>query len=207
MVYGLQKKIGKEILNEYPKAHQEYIEYGEANNQNTGYKCRIRDRWYRVPSIWVPDAFFLRRNHLYPKFMLNSESVNAVSTDTMRRVRFIRPDDRNRVLLSYYNSIALAFTEIEGRSYGGGVLEILPKEAGRIIIPDLSSRELIDDKTVNDLVNIIDNYIRENNDVEGILDEIDEKVLVNIIGIEKNIVLAFRRMWITLRERRLGRGR
>lgn len=193
--------------NEYPKAHQEYIEYGEANNQNTGYKCRIRDRWYRVPSIWVPDAFFLRRNHLYPKFMLNSESVNAVSTDTMHRVRFIRPDDRNRVLLSYYNSIALAFTEIEGRSYGGGVLEILPKEAGRIIIPDLSSRELIDDKTVNDLVNIIDNYIRENNDVEGILDEIDEKVLVNIIGIEKNIVLAFRRMWITLRERRLGRGR
>ncbi|MDU2663488.1 MAG: class I SAM-dependent methyltransferase [Clostridium perfringens] len=192
----------------YPELHKEYIEYGEKNEQNRGYKCRIRDRWYRIPSIWVPDAFFLRRNHLYPKFMLNSEEVNAVSTDTMHRVRFIVPENRKRVLLSYYNSIALAFTEIEGRSYGGGVLEILPKEAGRIIMPDLSSRELIDDDTVNELVNIIDNYVRQNNnDILGILDEIDERVLVQIMGLDRELVLAFRHMWITLRERRLGRGR
>ncbi|HAR84289.1 MAG TPA: class I SAM-dependent methyltransferase [Clostridium sp.] len=193
--------------DEYPEAHREYIEYGETNGQNIGYKCRIREKWYRVPSIWVPDAFFLRRNHLYPKLMLNSEEVNAVSTDTMHRVRFNNPENGKRVLLSYYNSIALAFTEIEGRSYGGGVLEILPKEAGRIIMPDLSSRELIDDDTVNELVNIIDNYVRENNDISGILDEIDERVLLQIMGLERVQVLAFRQMWLTLRERRLGRGR
>lgn len=191
----------------YPEKHKEYIKYGEETNQNTGYKCRIRDRWYRVPSIWVPDAFFLRRNHLYPKFMLNSEEVNAVSTDTMHRVKFNNPEDKNRVLLSYYNSIALAFTEIEGRSYGGGVLEILPKEAGRVIMPNLSNRELISDDLVNKLVNDIDSYVRESSDIEGILDEIDERILVDVMGIRRETVLAFRKMWITLRDRRLGRGR
>ncbi|MBU3209648.1 class I SAM-dependent methyltransferase [Clostridium algidicarnis] len=191
----------------YPLKHKEYIEYGEETNQNTGYKCRIRERWYRVPSIWVPDAFFLRRNYLYPKFMLNSENVNAVSTDTMHRVKFNNPEDKNRVLLSYYNSITLAFTEIEGRSYGGGVLEILPKEAGKVIMPNLSDRTLINDELVNELVNKIDIYVRENNDIDGILDEIDDRILVDVMGIRKDTVLAFRQMWLTLRERRLGRGR
>ena len=70
----------------YPKKHKEYIKEGEKNGENKGYKCSIRDRWYRIPSIWVPDAFFLRRNNLYPKFVLNQ--CNAVSTDTMHRIKF-----------------------------------------------------------------------------------------------------------------------
>lgn len=47
-----------------------YIRKGEENNEHTGYKCRIRNQWYQIPSIWVPDAFFLRRNYQYPKFVL-----------------------------------------------------------------------------------------------------------------------------------------
>lgn len=190
----------------YPEKHKEYIEYGEKTKQNKGYKCRIRDAWYRVPSIWVPDAFLLRRNHLYPKFVLNSKDVNAVSTDTMHRVRFNNPELKNRILLSYYNSIALAFTEIEGRSYGGGVLEILPKEVGRIMLPNLSNKELISDELVEELVNKIDKSIRENNNIEAILDEIDKKILIDIIGMPKDVVFAFRKMWLTLRDRRLERG-
>ena len=108
--------------------------------------------------------------------MLNSEEVRAVSTDTMHRVRFNIPENRKRVLLGYYNSISLAFTEIEGRSYGGGVLEILPKEAGRIIMPNLSDRKLIPDYIVDELVNNIDIYIRENRDILEVLDEMDRRI-------------------------------
>ena len=106
----------------YPAKHKEYIELGERNEENKGYKCSIRDRWYIVPSVWIPDAFFLRRNNLYPKFVLNR--CNAVSTDTMHRIKFNEGVNAENVLLSYYNSISFAFTEICGRSYGGGVLEI-----------------------------------------------------------------------------------
>ncbi|AAK81459.1 adenine-specific DNA-methyltransferase [Clostridium acetobutylicum] len=191
--------------DEYQLSYKQYIEYGIHNDKNSGYKCRIRDRWYKVPSIWVPDAFFLRRNHLYPKFVLNSQEVNAVSTDTMHRVRFNNHDDRERILLSYYNSIALAFTEIEGRSYGGGVLEILPREVGRIIMPDLRNRELIDDATVSNLLNRIDGYIRSNDNILGIVDEIDEIILVEIMGVDENVVREFRNIWLTLQRRRLNR--
>lgn len=192
---------------EYDEGHRRYIEYGENSEQNTGYKCRIRDRWYRVPSIRVSDAFFLRRNYLYPKFMLNSNEVNAVSTDTMHRITFNNEIEKKRILLSYYNSVGLAFTEIEGRSYGGGVLEILPGEVSKIILPDLRDRNLIHDDTVEELINMVDGYCRNNDDILGILDEIDRRVLVDIIGMNMNDVIEFRQMWLTLRNRRLGRGR
>lgn len=83
-----------------------------------------------VPSIWIPDAFFLRRNNLYPKLVFNR--CGAISTDTMHRMKFKTGIDPKLAIIAYYNSIAFAFTELCGRSYGGGVLEILPKEVGNI---------------------------------------------------------------------------
>lgn len=49
--------------------------------------------------------------------------------------------------------------------------------------------------------------MRKNTDILDILDEIDNKVLVEIVGLSMETVIAFRRMWITMRERRLGRGK
>ena len=63
--------------DKYPAKHRAFIALGESRGENEGYKCSIRDRWYIVPSVWIPDAFFLRRNNLYPKFVLNI--CNAVS--------------------------------------------------------------------------------------------------------------------------------
>lgn len=51
----------------------------------------------------------------------------------MHRVKFNDDVEPERILLSYYNSISFAFTELCGRSYGGGVLEILPGEVGNIL--------------------------------------------------------------------------
>ena len=87
--------------DEYPAKHKEYISLGEANGEHEGYKCSIRERWYIVPSVWVPDAFFLRRNNFYPKFVLNK--CDAVSTDTMHRMKFNDGVDPENVLLAYYN--------------------------------------------------------------------------------------------------------
>lgn len=189
---------------EYSDMQREYIETGEREQQNTGYKCRIRQRWYRVPSIWVPDAFLLRRNHLYPKFILNTD-IEAVSTDTMHRIRFNENIVHKRVLLAYYNSITLAFTEIEGRSYGGGVLEILPGEFEKVMIPNLQDSDLVTDNIVDYLIQEIDNNIRNNNDIESILDLIDQTILIEILGMDKEVVNHFRQIWTILKNRRLNR--
>ena len=80
------------------EGQKSYIQYGEQNDEHIGYKCRIRKRWYAIPSIWEPDAFFLRRNYQYPKFVLNN--CNAVSTDTMHRVSFLLGTDPRKAILS-----------------------------------------------------------------------------------------------------------
>jgi adenine-specific DNA-methyltransferase len=185
----------------YPKKHKEYISLGEQEGQNKGYKCGIRDRWYIVPSVWVPDAFFLRRNNLYPKFVLNH--CNAVSTDTMHRMKFNEGVDADNILLSYYNSVSFAFTEICGRSYGGGVLEILPGEMGNILIPIVTE---IDVTLRDDLLNNVDEIIRKGKNIEIALDLIDNKLLVGILGIDPEICLQCRNIWKKMQGRRLKRN-
>lgn len=189
-----------EPIENLPTNYQKYIQYGEENQMHTGYKCRIRENWYHIPSVWVPDAFFLRRNNKFPKFVLND--INAVSTDTMHRIRFNQGINRDKALLSYYNSITFAFTEIEGRSYGGGVLEILPGEVEKVVLPNLQN---FDDSIAKELISKIDRTIRNNEDIEPTLDEVDEIILVNYLGINIEVVQAFRNIWKKLMNRRLNR--
>lgn len=188
-------------LDDYPAGHIKYIETGEQNNEHEGYKCSIRDRWYIVPSVWVPDAFFLRRNNLYPKFVLNR--CSAVSTDTMHRIKFINGVEPENALLSYYNSISFAFTEICGRSYGGGVLEILPGEMGNIVLPKVPE---IDRALRASLLEQIDSIVRNDDDIEKALDIVDQELLVNVLGIESEWCKQCRAVWKKLQKRRLGRG-
>lgn len=185
----------------YPKEHKEYIKQGEKNGENKGYKCSIRDRWYRIPSIWVPDAFFLRRNNLYPKFVLNQ--CEAVSTDTMHRIKFNEGIEPERAILSYYNSISFAFTELCGRSYGGGVLEILPSEVGNIYVPKLDTVPI---EEIRDLLGQIDSIVRNNQNIEDALDIVDKKILVDTLGFEQKVCLDARSVWKKLQQRRLKRG-
>ncbi len=189
------------LYENYPAKHKEYIELGEKNEEHKGYKCSIRDRWYIVPSVWIPDAFFLRRNNLYPKFVLNR--CNAVSTDAMHRIMFYEGVDAENVLLSYYNSISFAFTEICGRSYGGGVLELLPGEVGNIMLPIIDN---IDNKLRTNLLEQIDNIVRNDEDIEKALDLVDRKLLIEVLGIDKNVCVTCRKTWKKMQKRRLGRG-
>jgi len=179
-----------------------YISLGEDNNEHIGYKCSIRENWYQIPSIWIPDAFFLRRNNIYPKFVLNE--IDALSTDTMHRIAFKDGINKENVLLSYYNSVSMAFTEMNGRSYGGGVLEILPSEVGDILLPR------IEDLPINlqtKLIKKIDKIIRDTKDIELVLDIVDNEILINYLGISESVCKDFRNIWKKMQSRRLGRAR
>lgn len=186
--------------SELSKNYVDYINLGEREKQNLGYKCKIRKHWYVVPSIWIPDAFFLRRNNLYPKFVLNE--CDAVSTDTMHRIKFNEGIDKKRIQLSYYNSISFAFSEISGRSYGGGVLEILPSELSKVVLPKINN---LSDEKVDELLKFIDTNIREKKDIEIVLDRIDKEILVEKIGIKEEECQQFRSIWKNLQGRRMGR--
>ncbi|MCI9080429.1 MAG: N-6 DNA methylase [Lachnospiraceae bacterium] len=188
-------------IEDFPEEQGKYIKEGEENGENKGYKCRIRDKWYCIPSVWVPHAFFLRRSNLYPKFVLNC--CNAVSTDTMHRIKFNEDINPEQIVLSYYNSISFAFTELCGRSYGGGVLEILPREVGNIMVPKLDD---IPVQQVRNILKQVDGIIRTGDNIEAALDIVDREIIVDALGYDEKVCQMARGIWKKLQTRRLKRG-
>ena len=112
---------------------KKYIASGEAEGVDKGYKTSIRDDWFVIPSIKLSDALFLRRNHLFPRLVLNT--AKAYTTDTMHRVFFKQSTNHKAFVASYYNSFSFAHAEIVGRNFGGGVLELMPSEVESIFLP------------------------------------------------------------------------
>ena len=173
-----------------------YLEEGERNEVDKGYKNSIRDYWWVIPSIKVSDALFLRRNNLYPKFVLNEAC--AYTTDTMHRV-FIKSGVNKRAFVaSYYNSISLAFSEICGRSHGGGVLELMPNEVEDIPLPYHEDNE--------SLIDEIDSMLRAKRPISEILDHTNSIILKKNYNIEDSDIKIANSIWNKLQKRRLGRG-
>lgn len=183
-------------LEELTENLQEYIRYGESIEVHKGYKCRIRKRWYIVPSVWVPDAFMLRQVHSYPKLVLNN--AKATCTDTIHRVRFINNVEGELVTAAFLNTITFAFSEITGRSYGGGVLTFEPSEAENLPFPLINAEKL-------DLIKI-DELLR-NNEIEAVLNITDEVILKQGLGLNDKEIKMLRNIWMKLRDRRINRKR
>jgi adenine-specific DNA-methyltransferase len=108
-----------------------YVKSGVDDGIHQGYKCSVREPWYAVPSVWTPDAFMFRQIYDFPRVVVNR--ADATSTDTIHRVRC--KETPELVVANTYSYLTAASAEIEGRSYGGGVLELEPTEAERLLVP------------------------------------------------------------------------
>ena len=182
----------KENGNEGTKA---YIENGEQQGINKGYKTSIRDDWYVIPSIKLSDALFLRRNNLYPKFVLND--AQAYTTDTMHRVFIKEGLNRKAFVVSYYNSLSFAFAEILGRNFGGGVLELMPSEVEGVYLPYREENAKLFEK--------VDQMVREKKTADEILDYTDKELLQKGMGFSEKETKMARSIWYKLMGRRLNR--
>lgn len=172
-----------------------YIENGEQQGINKGYKTSIRDDWYVIPSIKLSDALFLRRNNLYPKFVLNE--ANAYTTDTMHRVFIKEGVNRKAFVVSYYNSLSFAFAEILGRNFGGGVLELMPSEVEGVYLPYREENASLFDQ--------VDKMVREKKTADEILDFTDTELLQKGMGFSEKEIKMARSIWNKLMGRRLNR--
>lgn len=103
-----------------------YIERGEQLGLNERYKSRYRTPWYRIPVVAPTEGLFFKRSHRLPKLCINRAGVLA--TDTAYQVSPKNDHTMEGICFSFYNSLTAVFCEIDGRFYGGGVLELTPKE-------------------------------------------------------------------------------
>lgn len=147
-----------------------YLNYGIENGQNKGYKLGIREKWYEVPSIWIPDAFLLRRIGKYPKIVKNE--INGVSTDTFHRMKMINNTNIYKLLVLFYSSVTLLSFELEGRIFGGGALELIPGDFKNIRIPKVT-----DSLDFEKLADEIDYKLRNQVDIEDIVKWVDNNIL------------------------------
>lgn len=171
-----------------------YIEFGEHERFHVGYKCSVRTPWYSVPSVWEPDCFFFRQIYDFPRVVLNK--AGATSTDTIHRMRCKL--NAKKLTENLYTHLFAASAEIEGRSYGGGVLELEPTEAEKLMVPKILADALP--------LGEVDRLVRAGR-LDDVLAENDKRVLMQGLGMTAKECSMLRQIWIKMRDRRLSRRR
>ena len=192
--YFLKFPERKELANN--KSALEYLKLGERDGIHEGYKCGIRDEWQIMPSAWVSDGLFIRRNNVYPRLIINE--AGAYTTDTMHRVTPDKNVDIRAFVASYYNSLSFAFAEICGRSHGGGVLELMPNEVENILLPY--------DARNASLLNRIDAMLRGGKSIDEVLVVTDAIILKERFSFSDSEIRLANRIWKKLLARRMERN-
>lgn len=171
-----------------------YLRLGEAQGLHRRYKCRIRTPWYRVPSVYATPVAMLKRSHHFPRLILNT--AQAYTTDTAYRIRPRRMSAAHLVH-SFVNSLTALSSELEGRHYGGGVLELVPSEIERVLVP-LGKRP-------PGALKALDQAVRDGLPAEDLLARQDQ-LLLQPMGIGPGDRESLLAAWIRLRGRRQRTG-
>lgn len=176
-------------VSELSNRVNEYIRLGESKNLHTRYKCRIRKPWYKVPSVYATRVGMLKRAHDMPRLILNE--VGAYTTDTAYRITTDNVDAK-KFVYCFINSLTALSSELEGRHYGGGVLELVPSEIEKLYVP-IPTRTRTAMKT-------LDKMIRNVSSSEVLAFQ-DGRVLKDL-GLTVNEIDCLHAAWDKLRNRR-----
>jgi adenine-specific DNA methylase len=116
----------------------DYIRSGEETGVSAAYKCRVRAPWWRVPILQAPDLFLTYMNADTPRLTTNQSGARHLnSVHGVYLKPEVRELARDVLPIASLNSLTLLSAEITGRSYGGGILKIEPREADRWLMPTL----------------------------------------------------------------------
>jgi hypothetical protein len=175
-----------------------YLELGQERELHLRYKCRIRDPWYRVPSVRAGELLLSKRSHRFHRLVLNT--AGALTTDTIYRGR-MRPgfgDKARDLVAGFHNSLTLLSAELEGRSFGGGVLELVPSEIARLKVP-------LVDGFASHLASL-DSLLRASGSEESVVEATDVLLVSSNLGFSSELMQTLREARYSLLARRLGRN-
>jgi adenine-specific DNA-methyltransferase len=181
------------------------IRAGVEAGVDQAYKCRVRMPWWRVPLVAVPDLFLTCMNHDTPRLSTNRAGVrhlNSVHGVTLKPE--LRALGTRLLPLAALNSMTLLGAELVGRSYGGGLLKIEPREADNLPVPSpatVASAAAELGAQRSRLARAL-----RSNDVVGAAEIIDQVILIDHLGLSRRKVDELRRARQALFARRLARG-
>lgn len=183
---------------------EKYLRLGVRTGVPDAYKCSVRTPWWRPPAVSPPDLFFTYMSHRYPRLIANTARTTFVNS--MHGVRLL-PDapkaSRQALPLLAFNSVTMLGAEIFGRSYGGGVLKMEPREAALLPVPHYSALEeswsiLVDDRQA------LNNQLLQGR-WTNVVKLVDEALLIKTLHLSRGEVTDIHDAARSLRAKRIGR--
>lgn len=178
-----------------------YLRRGKRLGIHRGYKCRVRNPWYVVPGIRVPDAFMSYMSNITPRIVLNEAGFSSSNLVHQLTFHLTERNHARAYIAALHSSPALLSFELEGRSYGGGVLKHETKEAERVLFP-------FDDAIAEDLAMLlpaVDLALRDRG-AEAAAALVDAALVAKGL-LTNDDLAAIRQSRAQLHARRVGRGR
>lgn len=174
-----------------------YLASGVEQGLPDRYKCRIREPWYRVSVVEPGELMLSKRSHRFPRLVRNT--ANALTTDTIYRGTMKPGIPPQRLVACFHSTATLLTAEMEGRSFGGGVLEVVPSEVARLLV-------LVPAKFESHLSGL-DQLVRlEGADNDRLVDRTDELLMSAEIGLTSELLDTLRDARLLLLNRRLARN-
>lgn len=188
------------------QAALDYIAAGETAKVNHAYKCRVRKTWWQVPLVKPADLFLTYMNADTPRITTND--ANALHLNSVHGI-YLRDEHRELgrgfLPLAALTSMTLVGAETVGRSYGGGMLKLEPREADRLPVPSPEVVTAARDKLIA-LRPQLASRLRSGRLVEA-AKLVDDALLIGELGVPRGDVKALRDQYVELSARRSARGR
>lgn len=146
-VAGWRKADEPVLLLRLPKSPRvsapvrRYLDSGQGRLAREAYKCRVRDPWWSVPDVKVPDYFLSYMSGVTPSLVRNS--AGATCTNSVHAVRARDPIKMARAEGLWASPFVQLSCELEGHPLGGGMLKLEPREAGRILFPSKAAQAAV----------------------------------------------------------------
>lgn len=179
-----------------------YLTEGERQRLPDRYKCRIREPWWQVPYMRTGELLLSKRSHRFHRMVVNC--TGAITTDTIYRGSMQVADlSPSALTAAFHNSGTLLCSEVEGRYFGGGVLELVPSEVGRLRVPRVPA--LADDLAMLDQITRAASTVSADS-LEALVSETDLLVVKADIGVTDDMINALATGRAELLGRRLDRA-
>lgn len=166
------------------------------------YKCTIRDPWWRPPKVPAPDIFFTYMSHRFPRLIANTartsfvDSMHGGSSSLQVQAHALgAPLARPQLGVD-------VGAEVFGRSSGGGILKMEPREAASLPVPAETALDAAW-RVLEPEPSHLDHQLRDGR-WTSVLARVDEVLLRQTLELNGAEADASHEAARSLRERRLG---
>lgn len=141
-------RLGKDAS--VPRQVRDYLDSEAGWIAREAYKCRVRQPWYSVPDVQIPNFFLSYMSGKEPSLVRND--AGCTCTNSVHSVRLRDSVFAKLITDSWTSPFVRLSCELEGHPLGGGMLKLEPGEATQIVIPTTETQSRMSNEGLFDAV-------------------------------------------------------